>query len=153
MAPSGAIISDASVLVEPENAGASHALHTDNEVRYRIAGLAAGEYKVTGEEAGFQAAVKQAVISGSERIVIDPCIHSRLIAQALLVFGCTQRRHRLKSGAVCQFESNGLHRFDPSCPATSRYRQDGEDNWRRRTRRCQLTHARTHSETSLHFSR
>src|SRR6185437_15014892 len=69
MDPSGAVIPGASVIVEPQPSGPSQTVQTDGEGRYRIAGLTSGQYKVKAEAAGFQSAVKQAIISGSERIV------------------------------------------------------------------------------------
>lgn len=88
MDPSGAVIPGASVLVVPQPSGPSQTVHTDGEGRYRIAGLTPGQYKVTGEAAGFQAAVKQAVISGSGRIVtLDIRLAIATQSQQVLVQG------------------------------------------------------------------
>lgn len=67
--PSGAVIPGASVLIERLPSGPIHTVQTNGEGRYRITGLAAGRYKITAAATGFQAAVKQATISSSRRIV------------------------------------------------------------------------------------
>jgi len=67
--PSGALIPGATVLVEPQPSGPSQTVKTDGEGRFRIAGLPAGQYKVTAEAPGFQTAVKQASIPASRQIV------------------------------------------------------------------------------------
>lgn len=67
--PSGAVIPRASMLIEPQPSGPTHTVQTNGEGHYRITGLAAGRYKVTASAAGFQAAVRQATISSSRRIV------------------------------------------------------------------------------------
>lgn len=81
MDPSGAVIPGAIVQAEPQPSGPSQSVKTDGEGRYRIPGLTSGQYKVTVQAAGFQTAVKQAVISGSGRIVtLD--IHLPIATQA-----------------------------------------------------------------------
>ena len=85
MDPSGAVIPGASVLVEPQPSGRSQTVQTDGEGRYRITGLTAGQYKVTAEAAGFQAAVKQVALSSAGRIVtLD--IHLAIATQSQQVF-------------------------------------------------------------------
>ncbi len=85
MDPSGAVIPGASVLVVPLPSGPAHTVQTDGEGRYRVTGLTAGRYKVTAEASGFQAAVKQAAISGPPRIAtLD--IHLAIATQAEQVF-------------------------------------------------------------------
>ena len=69
MDPSGAVIPGASVVVEPQPSGPARAVQTDEEGRYRVTGLTAGQYKVTAEASGFRTAAKQTAISASRHIV------------------------------------------------------------------------------------
>jgi hypothetical protein len=81
MDPSGAVIVGASVLVEAQPSGPAHTVQTDGEGRYRVTGLTAGRYKVTAEASGFQTAVKQVVVSSSQRIAtLD--LHLAIATQA-----------------------------------------------------------------------
>ena len=85
MDPSGAVIPGASVLVERQPSGPSQTVQTDGEGRYRITGLAPGEYKVTAEAVGFQTEVRQAAISESRRIfTLD--LHLVIATQSQQVF-------------------------------------------------------------------
>lgn len=88
MDPSGAVIPGASVLVEPEPSGPAQTVQSDGEGRYHIAGLTAGQYKVTAEAAGFQTAVKQVAISSAERTVpLDIYLPIATQSQQVLVRG------------------------------------------------------------------
>lgn len=85
MDPTGAVIPGASVLVEPQPSGPSRTVQTDGEGRYRIAGLNAGQYKVTAEAAGFKTTMARAAISRARHITtLD--IHLVIATQSQQVF-------------------------------------------------------------------
>lgn len=67
MDPSGAVVPGASVSLQALPRGRSETTKTDGEGRYRIGGLAPGQYKMTSKAPGFQARVNEVAITGSGR--------------------------------------------------------------------------------------
>ncbi len=88
MDPTGAAIPGASVLVQLEPSGPSRTVRTDGEGRYRIAGLASGQYEITAQAAGFQTAATQAAIPSPARSVsLDVHLPIATQAQQVVVQG------------------------------------------------------------------
>ncbi|MBI3939454.1 MAG: TonB-dependent receptor [Acidobacteria bacterium] len=86
--PSGAVLPGVSITVEGTETGRSQESVSDDQGRYRIAGLPAGSYRVTASLPGFKKAVREGIqLAVAQEVSIDLSLQVGEIAEQVTVQG------------------------------------------------------------------